>query len=80
MSSLSLPSRNQGPAPDAIEGIIERALTDARFRVRIGSDRVVIAHFSSDLRLRPPRLLPGTRVLVQIAVRNPTRARIICCA
>lgn len=67
----------EGRRNETVEGVIEEALPNALFRVRLGTGRVVSAGPSTTLRHVVVRLIPGCRVLVELARNDPNRGNII---
>ncbi len=60
------------------EGVVEEALPDTNFRVRLEKeDRTVLAHLSGKMRLHHIRILPGDRVLVELSPYDKNRGRIV---
>jgi len=63
---------------DAIEvdGTITEALSNAMFRVQLGSGHVIIANISGKMRMHYIKILPGDRVKVEMSPYDLTRGRI----
>lgn len=66
------------PKEDVIEleGIVEEALPNANFKVRLENDHVILAHISGKLRMHYIRILPGDRVTVEMSTYDLSRGRI----
>jgi translation initiation factor IF-1 len=66
------------PKEDVIEleGIVEEALPNANFRVRLENDHVILAHISGKLRMHYIRILPGDKVTVEMSTYDLSRGRI----
>jgi translation initiation factor IF-1 len=62
---------------ETIEGVIEEPMPNALFRVRLNTGRSVSAGASSSLRHIIVRLIPGSRVLVELSSHDPNRGNII---
>lgn len=62
-----------------VEGTVEEALPGLLFRVKIGnsSEKEVLAHLGGRLKINRIRVIPGDRVLLEMANLNDDRARII---
>ena len=61
-----------------VEGIVEEALPNATFRVKLqDNDHTILAHISGKIRMHFIRILPGDRVLVQLSPYDVTRGRIV---
>ena len=66
------------PKEDVIEleGIVEEALPNANFRVRLENDHVILAHISGKLRTHYFRILEGDNVFVEMSTYDLSRGRI----
>jgi len=64
---------------DAIrtEGVVEEALPNTTFRVRLENGRSVLAYVSGRMRMNYIRILPGDKVTLEITPYDPTKGRII---
>ena len=58
------------------DGIIEEALSNAMFRVRLQNDHLIIATISGKMRMNYLRILPGDKVKVEISPYDLSRGRI----
>ena len=58
------------------EGVVEEALPNATFRVRLPNGHVVTAHISGKLRMNYIWILPGDKVTVEVSVYDLTKGRI----
>jgi translation initiation factor IF-1 len=58
------------------DGVIEEALSNAMFRVRLENDHEVIATISGKMRMNYIRILPGDKVAVEMSPYDLTRGRI----
>ena len=59
-----------------LDGIIEEALSNALFRVRLGSGRLITATISGKMRMHYIRILPGDKVAVEMSPYDLSRGRI----
>ncbi len=59
------------------DGMIEEALSNAMFRVRLENNHVIIATISGKMRMHYIRILPGDKVSVEMSPYDLTRGRII---
>ena len=59
------------------DGIIEEALSNAMFRVRLENDHQIIATISGKMRMNYIRILPGDKVSVEMSTYDLSRGRII---
>lgn len=59
------------------DGVIEEALSNAMFRVRLENDHRILATISGKMRMNYIRILPGDRVSVEMSAYDLTRGRII---
>lgn len=61
-----------------MEGIVEKALPNAMFQVKLsGSDHLILAHVSGKMRMHYIKLLPGDRVVVELSPYDLTKGRIV---
>jgi len=58
------------------DGIIEEALSNAMFRVRLENDHLVVATISGKMRMHYIRILPGDKVAVEMSPYDLSRGRI----
>ena len=58
------------------DGIIEEALSNAMFRVRLENDHMLIATISGRMRMNYIRILPGDKVSVEMSPYDLSRGRI----
>jgi translation initiation factor IF-1 len=58
------------------DGIIEEALSNATFRVRLENNHEIIAKISGKMRMNWIRILPGDKVAVEMSPYDLTRGRI----
>ena len=63
---------------DVIEvvGVVDEALPNAMFKVKIESGHVVFAHLSGKLRQNYIKILPGDKVTMEISPYDLSRGRI----
>lgn len=59
-----------------VEGVVEEALPNAMFRVKLEKGHEVLAHISGKMRMHFIRLLPGDKVKVELSPYDLTRGRI----
>jgi len=59
------------------EGIVEETLPGTRFRVRLDSDRLVLAHLRGKMRMHRIKIIPGDRVIVEFSPYDDENGRII---
>jgi translation initiation factor IF-1 len=59
-----------------VEGVIEEALPNAMFRVKLDNGHEVLGHISGKMRKFYIRILPGDRVKVELSPYDLTRGRI----
>jgi translation initiation factor IF-1 len=60
-----------------IEGIVEEALPNATFRVKLDNSHIILAYISGRMRKNYIRILPGDRVTVELTPYDLTRGRIV---
>jgi len=58
------------------DGIIEEALSNAMFRVRLENDHMLIATISGKMRMNYIRIRPGDKVSVEMSPYDLSRGRI----
>lgn len=58
------------------EGVVEEALPNATFKVRLPNGHMVTAHISGKLRMNYIRILPGDHVTVEVSVYDLDKGRI----
>lgn len=59
-----------------VQGIVEEALPNATFRVKLENDHEVLAHISGKMRKFRIRVLPGDKVTVELSPYDLNRGRI----
>ena len=61
----------------AVDGIVEKALPNAMFQVRLmDGNHTILAHVSGKMRMHYIKLLPGDRVAVELSPYDLTKGRI----
>jgi translation initiation factor IF-1 len=58
------------------DGIIDEALSNAMFRVRLENDHIITATISGKMRMNYIRILPGDKVSVEMSPYDLSRGRI----
>jgi len=59
-----------------VEGVVEEAMPNAMFLVRLENGHQVLGHISGKMRKLYIRILPGDRVKVELSPYDLTRGRI----
>ncbi len=59
------------------EGVVEEALPNTQFKVKLDSGLEILAYVSGKMRMHYIRILPGDRVVVEITPYDPSKGRII---
>jgi translation initiation factor IF-1 len=59
------------------DGVIDEALSNAMFRVKLENDHTIIATISGKMRMNYIRILPGDKVSVEMSPYDLSRGRII---
>jgi len=59
-----------------VEGIVEEALPNAMFQVRLENGHKILGHISGKMRKFYIRILPGDRVKIELSPYDLTRGRI----
>lgn len=60
-----------------IEGVVEEALPNALFKVRLDTGQTVIAHLSGRMRMHYIRVVEGDRVKLEMTPYDLTKGRIV---
>ncbi len=60
-----------------VDGIIDEALPNASFRVKLESGHEVLAHVSGKMRMYYIKILPGDKVKLEISPYDLTKGRIV---
>jgi len=65
-----------------VEGLVVETLPGLLFRVNVksdenGSEKVILAHLGGKLKLNKIKVLPGDKVILEMANKNDNRGRII---
>jgi translation initiation factor IF-1 len=60
-----------------LEAEVVEALPDARFRVRLENQQVILAYVSGKMRKFYIRILPGDKVTVELTPYDMTKGRIV---
>ena len=58
------------------DGIIEEALPNATFRVKLENDHTILAQISGKMRMYYIKILPGDKVKVEMSPYDLTKGRI----
>ena len=59
-----------------LDGVIEEALSNAMFRVRLENEHMIIATISGKMRMNYIRIMPGDKVSVEMSPYDLSRGRI----
>ena len=59
-----------------VEGIVDEALPNATFKVKLDSGHIVLAHLSGKLRQNYIKILPGDKVTMELSPYDLARGRI----
>ncbi len=60
-----------------LEAVVVEKLPNARFRVKLPNDHIILAHVSGKIRMHYIRILPGDKVTIEMSPYDLTRGRII---
>ncbi len=60
-----------------VEGVVEKALPNTSFMVRLDNGHIVMAYISGRMRKNYIRILPGDRVTIELTPYDLTKGRII---
>jgi translation initiation factor IF-1 len=67
---------SQKEAALELEGVVEEALPNTMFRIKLDNGHSVLGHISGKMRKHYIRILPGDRVTVELSPYDLTRGRI----
>ena len=59
-----------------VDGIVEEALPNATFKVKLENGHVVVGHISGKLRMHYIKILPGDKVKMDLSTYDLTKGRI----
>lgn len=59
-----------------VEGVIDEALPNAQFKVKLDNGHMVMAHLAGKMRMHFIRIIPGDRVKVELSPYDLSRGRI----
>ncbi|MFM1871410.1 MAG: hypothetical protein RL398_832 [Planctomycetota bacterium] len=59
-----------------LEGTVVETLANTKFRIKVDSGHIVLAHISGKMRKNYIRIIPGDRVTVELSPYDLTRGRI----
>ena len=59
------------------DGIVEVALPNAMFKVRLENDHLIIGHISGKMRKYYIKILPGDKVTLEMSPYDLTKGRIV---
>ena len=60
-----------------VEGVIQEALPNATFKVKLSNGHEILAHVSGKLRMNYIRILPGDKVTLELSPYDLSKGRII---
>lgn len=60
-----------------IKGIVEEALPNATFRVKLENGHEILTHLSGKMRMHKIRIIPGDEVLVEMTPYDLNQGRIV---
>jgi len=60
-----------------VEGVVEEALPNTKFKVKLNDGHLVLAHISGKMRMYYIKLVVGDRVIVELSTYDLTKGRII---
>ena len=58
------------------DGVIDEALSNAMFRVRLENDHLIVATISGKMRMNYIRILPGDKVAIEMSPYDLSKGRI----
>jgi len=60
-----------------VEGVVVEALPNAKFKVKLENDHIVLAHISGKLRMNYIKILEGDKVKLELSTYDLDKGRII---
>jgi translation initiation factor IF-1 len=63
--------------PITVEAIVTEALPNARFRARLETGHMILAHVSGKMRMHYIRILPGDKITVEMSPYDLSKGRIV---
>ena len=60
-----------------VSGIVEKALPDTTFRVKLDSGKEIFAYLAGRMKVHYVRVIPGDRVKVEISAYDLSKGRIV---
>ena len=63
--------------PEVVDGVVEEALPNTLFRVKLPNGELTIAYLAGKMRLHHITVMPGDQVKVQMTPYDLTRGRIV---
>lgn len=60
-----------------LDGIIQEALPNATFQVKLENGHIVLAHISGKMRMNYIKILPGDKVSIEVSPYDLSKGRII---
>jgi translation initiation factor IF-1 len=63
--------------PIPMEGVVEEALPNATFRIKLPNGHKILGHISGKMRMHYIRILPGDKVMLELSPYDLSRGRII---
>ncbi len=60
-----------------VEGVVEEALPNTTFKVKLSNGHVITAYISGKLRMHKIKILPGDGVTVEMSPYDLTKGRIV---
>lgn len=60
----------------AVEGVVEEALPNAMFRVKLPDNTLALGHLAGKMRLYHIKIIPGDRVVIEFTPYDQTKGRI----
>ncbi|ADV68547.1 Translation initiation factor IF-1 [Deinococcus maricopensis DSM 21211] len=81
MAKRKFPEKRERKTEDTdtvrAEGVVEEALPNTTFRVKLDTGHDILAYISGKMRIHYIRILPGDRVVLEISRYDTSRGRIV---
>lgn len=76
-SNKEAPAKKPNPSEVVAQGVVEEALANAMFRVKLNNDVIILCTICGKIRKNNIRILPGDRVDVGVNIYDMSKGRIL---
>ena len=60
-----------------LDGTVVESLSNAKFRIQLENDHIIMGHISGKMRMHYIRILPGDKVKVEMSPYDLSKGRIV---